>query len=113
MKKSDLLKLAVLGISSATMMSSQVYAQGGGSCGAHGSSNGSGTQAHGCSAQTNPYIDQAPALKSDGTANYTSSSSSSLNQQNGGQTNGQKGSQTSQGSHSCGAQKGFNGNGNK
>ena len=104
MKKSDLLKLAVLGISSATMISSQVYAQNGNSSAGSFDAIGQGT-----SSSTNPYMDQAPATKSDGSANYTSSTSSSLQQSNG----GQKPSQGSQGAHSGGSQNGSKGNGSK
>jgi len=103
MKKSDLLKLAVLGISSATMISSQVYAQNGHSCAGSPDTKGQSTTS------SHDPKDSVHNTKPDGSANYTSSTSSSLQQPNG----AQKPSQGSQGAHSCGGQNGSKGNGSK
>jgi hypothetical protein len=89
MKKSDLLKLAVLGISSASIMSSQVFADSNGSSGAKsGGQNEAKTQSHGCSNIYGP--DYQPAQTSDGKTNYTSSTSTSLQPQTAPQNGAQK-----------------------
>jgi hypothetical protein len=95
MKKSDLIKLAVLGISSATMISSQVYAQGDHSC-------------SGSPGQDTPAKNTVAPTKSDGSANYSSNTSSSLQQPNASQ--GSHTRQADQSNHSGGSQNGSKSN---
>ena len=76
MKKNDLLKLALAGISSASLFSSQVFAAGSeGACAA--TSSAPGSAAHGCGAVSDKHKDTIPAVTSDGKPNYQSNSSQS------------------------------------
>lgn len=117
MKKSDLLKLALVGLSSAAVVATPVVAQNGG---------------HSCRSNTAPSTNQgyesqgsdgsAPSTKSDGSANYTSKYSSSEtdnktgDNQNGNtiqqqqQSNGNNGSSCHGASGSCGGQSGNSAN---
>ena len=98
MKKSDLLKLAVLGISSATMIGSQVYAQDSHSCA-------------GTSEQDTPAKNTVAPTKADGSANYSSNTSSSLQQSTDGNKTSQP-NQASQGSHDAHSSTSQNGSKN-
>jgi hypothetical protein len=99
MKKSDLIKLAIVGVASASITSGTVFASDN-SSNSGAASNGQSTEQHKCGAGYQSPKDSVPNKKDDGTPNYTTgysssqSSSSQVDSSNSTSSNGQKSTQS-------------------